>query len=175
VRVGSVARRAVPALALAVLAAAPAVAVEPDTPMRPCRRTDLPGIWRVLRLGVPSGVEVDRADPAFQPHQRYVFHADATMVYVASTLPFSPEEQRALARTPGTARWTVEPGGRLVQQESEGASSSRTSECQVVLEPVRDPRTSQPTAQIGDVLLTDPHGDAHPSIRRLLRRIGSAN
>ena len=69
------------ALALGCLAAVPAVAVEREDVMRPCKRQDLIGVWRVLRLGVTGGRTIDRTDPAFLPHQRYVFHSNATMAH----------------------------------------------------------------------------------------------
>ena len=90
------ASRLLPALMLVGLAVAPAAAVDPAELMRPCRRQDLIGAWRVMRVNVPRGSSVDRDDPAFLPHQRYVFRANATMTYATQEVPFSPDEQRGL-------------------------------------------------------------------------------
>ena len=93
-------RRVLPALALVVLSVAPAAALDPEEFMRPCKRHDLIGLWRVMRLGVVGGGEIDRTDPAFLPHQRYVFHSNATMAYATQEVPFSPDEQRGLLKVP---------------------------------------------------------------------------
>ena len=161
------------ALALAWLAVTPAAAVEPGDIMRPCRRADLLGVWRVMRLGVPAGADVDRTDPAFLPHQRYVFHPDATMAHVTQDVPFTREDQRALPRAPRPATWALDAEGRLVRQR-DGVAAVETMQCRVMLRDVKDPKTSQPTAQSGDVLLTDEPADGRPPTRRLLRRIGTA-
>jgi hypothetical protein len=160
-------------LALACLAAGSAAAVEPEEFMRPCTRQDLIGVWRVLRLGVSSGAPVDRTDPAFLPHQRYVFHSDATMAHLSREEPFTREEQRALDTAPGSATWALESEGRLVRQ-GEGVAEVEKSDCRIMTRPVKDPKTSQPTAQAGDLLLTDEYADQRPATRRLLRRIRSA-
>jgi hypothetical protein len=161
------------ALALGWLVVTPAMALDAAQVMRPCRRGDLLGVWRVLRLGVPTGAAVDRSDPAFMPHQRYVFHSDATMAHVTQEVPFTGEEQRALPTVPRPATWALESEGRLVRQR-DGVAAVETSECRVLIRAVKDPRTSQPTAQIGDLLLTERPADGRPGTRRLLRRTGKA-
>ena len=170
---GHVAVGAGAALALAFLTAGPASAQKPGEFMRPCRRSDLLGVWRVLRFGFATGATVDRAHPDYQPHQRYVFHSNATMAYLASPTPWPTEEERALATTPASVTWALEAGGRLVRQV-EGAARVEASECRVVTQAVKDPRGSQPTAQPGDLLLTDQGNDNRPTTRRLLRRLSSA-
>jgi len=167
---GHVAVGAGAALALAFLTAGPASAQKPGEFMRPCRRSDLLGVWRVLRFGFANGATVDRAHPDYQPHQRYVFHS---MAYLASPTPWPIEEERALATTPASVTWALEAGGRLVRQV-EGAARVEASECRVVTQAVKDPRGSQPTAQPGDLLLTDQGNDNRPTTRRLLRRLSSA-
>ena len=152
------------------LAAVPAVAVEPGEFMRPCKRQDLLGVWRVMRLGVAGGSEVDRTDPAFLRHQRYVFHSNATMAHASQDVPFTAEEQRGLTKLPPSATWAIELEGSLVRQR-DGVAEVERAECRVLTQAVRDPKTSQPTAQAGDVLLTEERADRRPATRRLLRRI----
>jgi hypothetical protein len=158
------------ALAIGCLAALPAAAVDREEVMRPCKRADLIGVWRVLRLGVTGGAAVDRTDPAFLPHQRYVFHSNATMAHATQDVPFTADEQRALLKTPTTATWAMESEGRLVRQR-DGAAVVDRADCRVILHPVKDPKTSQPSAQVGDILLTEEGADRRPTARRLLRRI----
>ena len=155
-------------LALAVLLAVPAFAQE-DEGLRPCRRGDLIGFWQVIRFGFAIGAAVDRGDPAYQTHQRYVFNANATMAYSASDIPPTPDEHRALLLAPATLTWALDAGGRLLRQEA-GALRATTSECRIVTRPVRDPRSPLP-ALPGDVLLTDQGEDERPITRRLLRKV----
>lgn len=157
-------------LALGCVAALPAAAVDREDVMRPCKRADLIGVWRVLRLGVTGGGAVDRTDPAFLPHQRYVFHSNATMAHATQEVPFTADEQRALLKTPTTATWAMETEGRLVRQR-DGTAVVDRADCRLILHPVKDPKTSQPTAQVGDILLTDEGADRRPTARRLLRKI----
>ena len=159
-----------PAAALVLLAAAPVSAIDRDEVMRPCRRHDLIGIWRVMRLGVTGGAPLDKTDPAFLPHQRYVFHSNATMLHATQEVPFTPQEQRDLIKAPSTATWALESEGRLLRQR-DGVAAVEKADCRVLLHAVKDPKTSQPTAQVGDILLTEDRGDARPTARRLLRRI----
>jgi hypothetical protein len=158
------------ALLSLALAALPAEAVEPREFMRPCRHQDLLGVWRLLRLGVAGGSQVDRTDPAFLPHQRYVFHSNATMAHASQEVPFTAEAQRGLTKLPPSATWTIESEGRLVRQR-DGIATVEAADCRVLTHAIKDPKTSQPTAQAGDVLLTDEGGDRHPPSRRLLRKI----
>jgi len=88
-------------------------------------------------------------------------------------MPIPVERERALATAPGTEIWAVEASGRLVRQAPD-APRVATSDCQVVTQAVEDPNGSQPTAQPGDVLLTDRGADNRPTARRLLRRVHSA-
>jgi hypothetical protein len=162
-------RRLGPALIVVALMAAPADAQDADDPLRPCRRADLLGHWQVIRFGLASGARVDRGDPAYQPYQRYVFHGNATMAFTATPLPPSMDEERAFARAPAVVTWALDPGGRLRRQRA-GAADAQTSECQVVLRPLKDPR-SPVLAQPGDLVLTDHDAEARPIARRLLRKL----
>jgi hypothetical protein len=163
-------RRLAPALALVGLLAVPAPAQDDDV-LRPCRRADLIGLWRVIRFGFATGAAVDRADPAYQPHQRYVFNSNATMTYSASEVPPTPDEHRALLLSPAPVTWAVEAGGRLMRQRA-GATRVDKSECRVVTKEMRDPRSTVPVLP-GDVLLTDQGEDERPITRRLLRKLQS--
>ena len=163
-------RRLAPALALVGLLTLPALAQDDDV-LRPCRRADLIGLWRVIRFGFATGAAVDRADPAYQPHQRYVFNSNATMTYSASEVPPTPDEHRALLLSPAPMTWAVEAGGRLMRQRA-GATRVDKSECRVVTKEMRDPRSTVP-ALPGDVLLTDQGEDERPITRRLLRKLQS--
>lgn len=158
-------------LALVLLLAGPAVAQDDDV-LRPCRRGDLIGFWEVVRFGFAIGAAVDRADPTYQLHQRYVFNANATMLYAASSVPPTPDEHRALLLAPATVTWALDGGGRLLWQDA-GASRARRSECRVVVRVLRDPRSAMPVLP-GDVLLTDQDEDERPITRRLLRKVQSA-
>jgi len=163
-------RRLAPALALVGLLAVPALAQDDDV-LRPCRRADLIGLWRVIRFGFATGAAVDRADPAYQPHQRYVFNSNATMTYSASEVPPTPDEHRALLLSPAPVTWAVEAGGRLMRQRA-GATRVDKGECRVVTKEMRDPRSTVPVLP-GDVLLTDQGEDERPITRRLLRKLQS--
>jgi hypothetical protein len=159
-----------PALAVVTLAGGPAVAQAPDEDvLRPCRRADLIGVWRVVRFGFATGAGVNRADPAYQPHQRYVFNANATMSYSASDVPPTPEEHRALLLAPAAVTWALDPGGRLLRQLP-GASRVDRSECRIITREVRDPKSAVPVLA-GDVLLTEHGEDERPLTRRLLRKL----
>jgi hypothetical protein len=158
------------ALALGCLFVTPAAAVDPQEFMRPCRRQDLIGMWRVMVARVPGGAQVDRTDPAFLPHQRYVFHSNATMAHATQEVPFTADEQRALFKAPTTATWALESEGRLLRQR-DGVAAVERADCRIMTRAVKDSGTTQLTAQPGDILLTDERGDARPATRRLLRRI----
>jgi hypothetical protein len=150
------------------LATTPGLAQEEEV-LRPCRRADLIGFWQVIRFGFASGATVDRSDPAYQMHQRYVFNANATMAYAASADPPTPDQHRALLLAPSTITWALDPAGRLLRQQP-GATRVDHSECRVVTRPVRDPRSKVPVLA-GDVLLTDQGEDERPITRRLLRKV----
>jgi len=160
--------RALSTLALAGLLAAPAFAQEEDV-LRPCRRGDLIGFWQVIRFGFAVGATVDRSDPGYRTHQRYVFNANATMAYAASDVVPSPDEQRKLLLAPSPVTWALDDEGRLLRQEANAPGVSRSG-CQVVTRRVRDPRSPVP-AMPGDVLLTDQGEDERPITRRLLRKV----
>ena len=159
------------ALLVASLAAAPALAQEPEEVLRPCRRADLIGLWDVIRFGFASGAEVDRTDPAYRMHQRYVFNANATMVYVASATPLTLDDERALRQAPSVVTWALDASGRLMSQRP-GATRAEMSDCRIVTQRLRDPRSPVP-ALPGDVLLTDQGADERPIARRLLRKLRS--
>ena len=162
-------RGLIPGVALLVLAAAPAGAQDGEAPLRPCRRADLIGHWAVIRFGFAAGAGVDRADPAYQPYQRYVFHTNATMVYAAwATVP-SADDERALARAPAAVTWSVDRAGRL-RRQPEGARRIETSECRVVQRALKDSQ-SPVVALPGDVVLTDQDDGERPIARRLLRKL----
>jgi hypothetical protein len=165
-------RRLAPGLALLVLAAATAGAQEVEDVLRPCRRADLIGFWQVIRFGFASGARIDRNDPGYQAHQRYVFNSDATMAYAAAATPTTVEQDRALATGPATVTWALDAAGRLLRQRP-GDARLETSECRVVTRLLRDPRSPIP-ALPGDVLLTDQGQDARPIARRLLRKLPPA-
>jgi hypothetical protein len=156
------------ALGLIVMLAGPAAAQDEEI-TRPCRRADLIGLWRVIRFGFAAGATVDRADPAYQPYQRYVFNANATMGYVASDVPPTPADNRTLLLTPAPVTWAVDAGGRLMRQTA-GATRVDRSDCRVVTRAIRDPRSRVPGLP-GDVLLTDRGEDERPITRRLLRKL----
>jgi hypothetical protein len=156
------------ALTLA-LVAVPALAQDEDV-LRPCRRADLIGLWGVVRFGFATDARVDRDDPAYRPHQRYVFNANATMIYTASDVPPTLEEHRALLRLPTRDTWALDASGHLLRQSS-GAARPDRSDCRVITRPVRDPRSPVPTL-VGDVLLTERGADERPITRRLLRKLG---
>jgi hypothetical protein len=162
-------RRVASAVALAVLLATPALAQ--DDAFRPCRRADLIGLWQVIRFGFATGASVDRSDPVYQPHQRYVFNSNATMAYAASELPPTPEEHRALLLAPAAVTWALDARGHLMRQAA-GAARVDRSECRVVTRAVRDPKSTVPVLP-GDVLLTDQGEDERPITRRLMRKVGA--
>jgi len=161
-------RRLSPVLVLVGLMAVPALGQEVDV-LRPCRRADLLGFWRVVRFGFATGADVDRSAPAYQMHQRYVFNANATMAYAASDVPPTPDEHRAMLLAPAATTWALDAGGRLTQQDA-GATRVEKGECRVVTRAVRDPGSKVPVMP-GDVLLTDQGEDERPITRRLLRKL----
>lgn len=156
------------AVALLALTAGPAAAQNPGV-LRPCRRVDLIGVWLVIRFGFAAGATVDRADPAYLPYQRYVFNSNATMAYIASDAPPTPEERRTLLLAPPSVTWALDASGHLMRQ-APGAARMERSECRVITRPGRDPRSKIPVLA-GDVLLTDQAEDERPVARRLLRKV----
>ena len=154
------------------LVASPAAAQsgQPDVAnaFRPCARGDLVGVWQVLRMGVVRTFPVDKSDPAYFPHQRYVFDASANLYYLTSTKMITPDEQRALLAATAPVTWAVDEEGRLLTQRA-GEPRLDNSTCQMVLVQTRDPKSDIPAGP-GDVLLTL-FADGKPVIRRLLRRL----
>jgi hypothetical protein len=140
-------------------------------PLRPCRRADLLGHWQVIRSGIASGASPGGAELARAPFQRYVFHPDATMAFLAAATPPTEEQELAFARGPAVDTWTLQPGGRLLRQPP-GAARVQTSECRVVRAVLRDSR-SPVLALPGDVVLTDQDEASRPIARRLLRKLPS--
>jgi len=149
---------------------ATAQARRPDvaTAFRPCARGDLVGVWQVLRLGVVPAFTVDKADPAYLTHQRYVFDANANLYHLTSTKTITPDEQRALFAVTTPVTWAVDEEGRLLTQRA-GEPRLDNSTCQVILVETRDPKSDIHPGP-GDVLLTL-FADGKPVVRRLLRRI----
>lgn len=160
------------AVVVLALAAAPAAAQDARDALSPCRRSDVLGLWTVLRLGVAPSARVDRSDAMFDPHQRYVFHANATMLHATSTKAYTPADERALLAAPATTTWAVDLDGRLLLQK-EGAIRLEVAACRVLLKEVKDPRSSEP-AREGDMLLTEYDENDRPVARRLLRKLRPA-
>jgi hypothetical protein len=156
-------------IALLVLAVAPAAAQDGEAPLRPCRRADLIGRWAVIRFGFAAGAGVDRADPAYQPYQRYLFHSNATMAYAASATSPGADDERALTRAAAAVTWSVDGAGRLRRHRT-GAPRVETSECRVVQRVLKDSQ-SPVLALPGDVVLTDQDEGERPIARRLLRKL----
>jgi len=162
-------------LGLAVLArlgAAPAIAEEAKDVLRPCTTTDLVGTWEVIRFGVVPSARVDRSDPYFYRHQRYVFSANGTMRHLTSKTRITPALHRALLSRATPTTWSVDGNGRLVM-EREGAAEPEVATCEVLTRPVIDPRSGVASPP-GDVLLTHGGGADRPAMRRQLRRLGGA-
>ena len=101
----------------------------------------------VVRFGFATGAEVDRSDPAYQMYQRYVFNANATMGYTASDGPPTPDEHRALLLRPAAATWALDERGWLVRQDP-GAPRVARSECRVVTQRLKDPRSAVPAPPV---------------------------
>src|SRR5438067_2354890 len=82
--------------------------------LRPCTRTDVIGIWAMIRQGTARSVQVDSTDPSFYPYQRFAFRADASVRHLAAPAPVGPEEQRVILSAPTTVTWSVDRQGRLL-------------------------------------------------------------
>jgi len=148
--------------------AVPAVAEEAAEALRPCAAGDLLGAWEVVRFGVSRSFPVDRRDPYFYRHQRYVFAADATVRHLRSEARITPEaHRRLLAATPATT-WAVDGEGKLLLP-GPGAARLERADCAVLTRKVIDPRSQVP-ALPGDVLLTHYDG-GRPVMRRQLRKL----
>ena len=136
---------------LAALAARPAVAQEEKDVLRPCTTAELVGTWEVIRFGTAPSARVDRSDPYFYPHQRYVFSADATMHHLTSKTPMTPAAHRALLSKATPSTWAVDGKGRLLMQR-EGEARLETAACEVLTKEVIDPKSgvaSPPGDEIG--------------------------
>ena len=151
------------------LAASSVAADETSEALRPCTRADLIGTWAVIRFGTAPSVRVDPADPHFHPHQRYVFHTDASMRHLTSATPVTREDHRAMLAAPSTSTWAVDNRGRLLVQK-DGVSRPDVGVCQVLVVKVVDPRSQVPGLP-GDLLLTHHDENAQPIARRLLRKL----
>ena len=151
------------------LGAGAAAADETSEALRPCTRADLIGTWAVIRFGTAPSVRVDPADPYFHPHQRYVFHTNASMRHLTSTTPVTRQDHRAMLAAAPTSTWAVDDRGRLLVQKA-GGSRPQVDVCQVLVMKVNDPRSSVP-ALPGDLLLTHYDEDENPVARRLLRKL----
>ncbi len=154
---------------LAALAARPAVAQEEKDVLRPCTTAELVGTWEVIRFGTAPSARVDRSDPYFYPHQRYVFSADATMHHLTSKTPMTPAAHRALLSKATPSTWAVDGKGRLLMQR-EGEARLETAACEVLTKEVIDPKSGVASPP-GDVLLTRSDRAHKPVMRRQLRRL----
>lgn len=148
--------------------AGPARAQDAADALRPCKAADLIGAWDVIRFGVVPTVRIDRSDPAFYPHQRYVFGANATLRHLTSRTRITPAVHRALLGTAPSATWAVDGEGKLLVQW-EGATRLETAACAVLTQEVLDPRGRVP-ALPGDLLLTHHDVTDTPVMRRQLRK-----
>lgn len=157
-------------LGASLLASAlPAGAQELADVTRPCRPADLIGAWAVIRLGAAPGVRVDRSDPAFYPHQEYVFYRNATVRHVASQTPIADADHRALLGAAPEGTWAVDGEGSLLLQRA-GQASLERSACLVLVKEVVDPKTRLRSLP-GDILLTNSDGPTQPRYRRQLRKL----
>lgn len=136
---------------------------------RACTRTDLLGGWQVIRLGPATGVRVDRSDPAFFPHQQYVFGKDATVRHLASQTLITNADHRALLAVTAAGTWAVDAAGRLLLLRA-GQARLETSACLVLVREVTDPKTRLRSLP-GDILLTTADAADKPLYRRQLRRL----
>jgi len=137
--------------------------------LRPCKPGDLIGTWEVIRFGIAPAFLVDRSDPSFSPHQRYVFAANATVRHLTSPTRITPADHRALLAATAPATWAVDGAGKLLVQK-EGATRLETAACAVLTKEVVDPRSRVP-AMPGDLLLTHYDTADKPVMRRQLRKL----
>jgi len=137
--------------------------------LRPCKPGDLIGTWEVIRFGIAPAFLVDRSDPSFSPHQRYVFAANATVRHLTSPTRITPADHRALLAATAPATWAVDGAGKLLVQK-EGATRLETAACAVLTKEVVDPRSRVP-AMPGDLLLTHYDTADTPVMRRQLRKL----
>ena len=137
--------------------------------LRPCKPGDLIGTWEVIRFGTAPAFLVDRSDPSFSPHQRYVFAANATVRHLTSPTRITPADHRALLAATAPATWAVDGAGKLLVQK-EGATRLETAACAVLTKEVVDPRSRVP-AMPGDLLLTHYDTADKPVMRRQLRKL----
>ncbi|HKB26196.1 MAG TPA: hypothetical protein VKG64_14220 [Methylomirabilota bacterium] len=136
---------------------------------RACRRADLLGEWQVIRLGPATGIRVDRSDPAFFPHQQYVFGRDATVRHLASQTRITDADHRAFLAVAAGGTWAVDAAGRLLLLRA-GQARLEKSACLVLVKEVTDPK-SQLRSLPGDILLTTADAADKPLYRRQLRRL----
>ena len=146
-----------------------ALAQDAADALRPCKPADLIGAWEVIRFGAAPAVLVDRSDPYFYPHQRYVFASNATVRHLTSRTKITPADHRALLAATAPATWAVDGAGKLLVQK-EGATRLETAACAVLTKEVVDPRSRVP-AMPGDLLLTHHDTADKPVMRRQLRKL----
>jgi hypothetical protein len=148
----------------------PAAAQQLADVTRPCRQADLIGAWQVIRLGTAPGVRVDRSDPAFSPHQEYVFYRNATVRHVASQTRITDADHRALLGAAPEGTWAVDGEGSLLLLRA-GQTSLERSACLVLVKEVVEPTKRHLRSLPGDILLTDSAGADKPQYRRQLRKL----
>ena len=83
------------AASLAVWPADQAAAADLNEALRPCTRTDVIGIWAMIRQGTARSVQVDSTDPSFYPYQRFAFRADASVRHLAAPAPVGRNSSRS--------------------------------------------------------------------------------
>jgi hypothetical protein len=135
---------------------------------RPCRRTDLIGIWTVVRLEPGSGTTMDPSNPNFFPHQWYAFYGNGTMRHITSTQEIAVSEYRTYARSPVTTTWRLDDRGGLTLDKT-AVSQSEWSLCTVIVAAPREGRAAG-LMRSGDVLLTYFRGN-QIAVARHLRRV----
>ncbi len=149
--------------------AGPAAAQGLADATRPCKPGDLLGTWKLIAFGPAVGVRVDPSDPAFSPHQEFVFARDATVRHVASQTPIADADHRALLAGAAPGTWAVDPGGRLLLLRA-GTARLEQSACLVLLKEVVDPKHGRRSLP-GDILLTNADAADKPLFRRQLRKL----
>jgi hypothetical protein len=107
--------------ALAAVCLAATVSAQEWT-ARVCAVEDLPGVWDVVDMF--AAFPMNRADPYYFPHQRYVFESSGAVRHLTSTKPFTPSEFQASLAAPAMSTWTVEQGGRPACSFSTGLRPS---------------------------------------------------
>jgi hypothetical protein len=94
---------------LILLLASQAQAAENQKMIRPATRQDLVGTWDVVAVRPVK----DPKDPAFFPHQRYLFKSDSSMKFMASPVPFDAESEKKFLKEPTSIDYTINEKGVL--------------------------------------------------------------